>query len=230
MAARKKSAANVAESVSLAVAAKMPESFIANLRNPRDCGIAFEGFSASRTAVAMRMAAVTPGFPDRMSEKVQDEFKAGYYIARDVSVPAPRWARIEGKYAMLKDGQGAPDGTSVIHLTASFVVGYNKRDYKDAPKFHDAIMALRKRHTTDAADSLRDLVALYKRAKSGVKGKPKGGKAKDIAVKATETLALLIKSATTAFDKRGDVSLPRDPALAILNRALSDIADLAKKK
>lgn len=227
---KKNATAQAVESVGLAVASQLPDSSITNLRNPRDCGIAWAGVTASRTAIALRMAKVTPGFPNNISEKVEREFKRGFYIAKDVSASAPRYARIEGKYVLLKDGQGAPDGASVIHLTATFVTDYNTRDYKDAPELDKAIMALRKRYMTDAADQLRDLIALYKKAKAGAPKKTRGGKAKLMAERLPKVLAELVKSAVSGFDKRGDVSLPRDATLAILNRAFNDLVALANKK
>lgn len=226
----KKGATTNVASVSLAVASQLPEASVSGLLNPRDCGIAWAGVTASRTAIAMRMAKVTPGFPNNISEKVEREFKRGYYIAKDVSVSAPRYARIEGKYVLLKDGQGAPEDASVIHLTATFVTDYNTRDYKDAPELDKAIMALRKRYMTDAADQLRDLIALYKKAKAGTPKKKRGGKAKLMAERLPKVLAELVKSAVSGFDKRGDVSLPRDATLAILNRAFNDLVALANKK
>lgn len=222
------STAGTVQVVETAVATAVPSSIINNLRNARDCGAAWHGYSEGRMAVALRMAEVVSGFPNNLSEKSEQDFMMGWYIAKDTATPAPRWARIEGKWRSLKAADGAPDGVEVLHLTAAFVTGYDKKAHREVPNLHEAIMALRKRYMTDAADNLRDICNLY-RNRNAKSGKSKGGKAKDIAVKATETLALLIKSATTAFDKRGDVSLPRDAALAILNKALSDIAALTKK-
>lgn len=216
------------QTVETAVATAVPSSVINNLRNARDCGAAWHGYSEGRMAVAMRMAEVVSGFPNDLSKKSEEDFKMGWYIAKDAATPAPRWARIEGKWRSLKASEGAPDGVEVLHLTAAFVTAYDKKAHREVPNLHKAIMDLRKRYTTDAADNLRDIINLYKNRKAKVV-KSKGGRAKPIAETAPKILAALVKSATTAFDTRGDTSLPRDPVLAILNRAFTDIVALTKK-
>jgi hypothetical protein len=227
MAKSKKPAASIEGAVALALDTSL-ESKVANIANARDAGVAWHGVTQGRIAIAHRMAKVVSGFPDNMSRKAEDEFRAGWYLAFDVSHPAPRYIRDGGKYLPMKESDKEPEGATIVRLTAAFVTAYDKKQYADAATFHNIIMGMRKRFQTDSADQLRDIRNLYKSERK-TKGKGKGGKATAMAVKVPSTLAALIKSVTTATDKRGDTSLPRDTALGILNKALSDITALTKK-
>lgn len=227
MAKSKNPPASVEESVALALDTSMFAK-VENIRNARDAGSAWHGVTEGRIAVAHRMAKVVSGFPDNMSRKAEDDFRAGWYLAFDLSHPAPRYVRDGGKYLPLKPSDKAPDDKSVVYLTAAFVTAYDKKQYADSEAFHKVIMGMRKRFQTDSSDQLRDVRNLYK-SQRNTKGKGKGGKATPLAVKVPASLAALIKSINTAVTRRGDVSLPQDAALAILNKALSDITALTKK-